>query len=413
MEPLDNLPTKSNLLPTVLPLYFVIFFGFVGYSLMITVFTPMILHAHGFISAASPMQSRTILLGILLALYPFGQFLGSPVLGMLSDFYGRRKILIISIAFTTLFYFLITGALYFQNLTLLIISLFLAGLSEGNIVVSQGAIADIASDTERGPLFGYIYLSASLAYIIGPLVGGSLANPKLVSWFNYSTPFSLVCVGLIILLFFIIFSFKETLVSPENKEKINYSKLLTNFIIVFTAKNLRLLFLANFLFYLAIFGFFRCYPMYLVDEFHMQIGQLSLFIAWVSVPIILANLWLTGFLSRRYSPRNMTIISAFLTGIFMVLIVIPNQVNSLWLTLFLTSMALAICLPACATLLSVSSPGQEQGRIMGNNQSLQVLAESLSGILGGLLAAIMVKLSLILLAVVAILGAMLLFLRTK
>ncbi len=411
MDSLETLPSKRKSLLEVLPLYFVIFFGFVGYSLMITVFTPMILHAHGFVSAGSSMHYRTILLGILLALYPLGQFLGSPLLGMLSDFYGRRKILIISIALTTIFYFLITASLYFQNLTLLMISLFLAGLSEGNIVVSQGAIADIASETERSTLFGYIYLSASLAYIIGPLVGGSLANSRLVSWFNYSTPFELCCISLIILLVFIIFTFKETLVSPKEKEKINYSELLTNFTTVFTEKKLRFLFLINFLLYLAIFGFFRCYPMYLVDEFHMQVGQLSKFIAWVAVPIILANLWLTGFLSRRYSAKSMTIVSALLTGIFMILIIIPNQEKFLWLTLFLTSMALAICLPACATLLSISSPSEEQGKVMGNNQSLQVLAESLSGILGGLLAAIMVKLSLILLAIIAILGGALLFLK--
>ncbi|STX51081.1 transporter of the major facilitator superfamily (MFS) [Legionella busanensis] len=92
-------------------------------------------------------------------------------------------------------------------------------------------------ENERSTLFGYIYLSASLAYIIGPLIGGSLADSRLVSWFNYSTPFELCCISLIILLVFIIFTFKETLVSSQKKEKINYSKLLTNFSTVFTEKN--------------------------------------------------------------------------------------------------------------------------------------------------------------------------------
>jgi hypothetical protein len=85
----------------------------------------------------------------------------------------------------------------------------------------------------------------------------------------------------------------------------------------------------------------------------------------------------------------------------MVLVVIPSSQGALWITLFLTSLALAVCLPSCATLLSVSV----DERVMGNNQALQVGAESLSGIIGGLLAAVMVKLSLITLGVVAIVAA--------
>ncbi len=75
------------------------------------------------------------------------------------------------------------------------------------------------------------------------------------------------------------------------------------------------------------------------------------------------------------------------------MIIIANTINALWVILFLTSLALAICLPAGATLLSVSTANNEQGKAIGNNQSLQVSAESLSGVLGSLLAAIMIKLS--------------------
>jgi predicted MFS family arabinose efflux permease len=96
----------------------------------------------------------------------------------------------------------------------------------------------------------------------------------------------------------------------------------------------------------------------------------------------------------------------------MVLVVIPSSQGALWITLFLTSLALAVCLPSCATLLSVSVDERDQGRVMGNNQALQVGAESLSGIIGGLLAAVMVKLSLIALGVVAVVAAaVLVFIR--
>jgi predicted MFS family arabinose efflux permease len=164
----------------------------------------------------------------------------------------------------------------------------------------------------------------------------------------------------------------------------------------------------NFLFDLAIFGFFRCYLMYLVDEFHFGVSRMSEFIAWVGLPIVLANLWLTSFVSARFAIKTITVWSGLLTGVFMLTAVVPRPANAMWITLFLTSASLALVLPSCATLLSDPAGQDDQGRVMGNNQALQVGAEALSGIVGGLLAAIMIKLSLIVMAAIAILAALLL-----
>jgi len=151
----------------------------------------------------------------------------------------------------------------------------------------------------------------------------------------------------------------------------------------------------------------------LVDQFHLGVSRVSEFIAWVGVPIVLANLWLTSFLSARFATKTLTVWSGLLTGIFMLAIVFPRQINALWITLFLTSAALAISLPSCATLLSTTAGQDDQGQVMGNNQALQVGAESLSGLLGGLLAAVMVKLSLVVMALIAIAAALFLKFHSK
>jgi len=394
----------------LLPLYVVIFFGFVGYSLMITIFTPLFLKPYSAILPAGVTSSyRTIVLGIVLGLYPAGQFVGSPVLGALSDRYGRRPVLLISLTITTACYAVIAVSLEALSLAILCARLFVAGLAEANIVTAQSAIADVVTVEDRNRFFGYIYMCVSLAYIVGPLAGGKLAEPSVVSWFNDATPFWVVFGLLVLTTLGTLLKFHETN-PPEKRQRISYFVAFTNLAGVFTDRRIRVLYLINFLLYLAIFGFFRCYPMYLVDEFHLGVSRESEYIAWVGLPIVLANLWLTGYLAKHFTTRSLTIWSALLTGIFMIVVVIPSARSALWMTLFLTSLALAICLPSCATMLSTSVGEADQGRVMGNNQALQVGAESLSGLVGGMLAAILVTLSLVVLGIVAVAGAGLLLL---
>jgi MFS family permease len=95
-------------------------------------------------------------------------------------------------------------------------------------------------------------------------------------------------------------------------------------------------------------------------------------------------------------------------GLLMAVIVIPKSTAALWFTLGATALALAICLPSCAAMLSLAASDQEQGRAMGNNQSMQVGAESLSGLAGGALAAILIALPLLVFAGVAVAGSLLL-----
>jgi MFS family permease len=391
----------------IFPLYVVVFVGFLGYSLMIATFTPMILrNDDGMSPASSSLTERSLVLGVLLALYPLGQFLGSPVLGALSDRYGRRPILIASLSSTTILYVGIAAALVVQNLPLLMLACFVAGLSESNIVLAQGAIADTASRDDRNRLFGYIYLSASLAYVIGPLGGGQLADHSLVSWFSYATPYWVVTALLGLTSIAVIAWFQET--HQGTGEKGHYLESFANLARVFTDRRLRPLYLINFVLYLSIFGFFRVYPMYLVDEFHMGVGKVSEYVAFVAVPIVIANVWLVGALSRHARPRTMVLYSALAMGLLMAVIVIPKSTAALWFTLGATALALAICLPSCAAMLSLAASDQEQGRAMGNNQSMQVGAESLSGLAGGALAAILITLPLLVFAGVAVAGSLLL-----
>src|SRR3712207_5300992 len=118
-RPLIVEPVSAAGIRKLLPLYVVVFVGFLGYSLLIAVFTPMILrNDNGMLAASSSTAQRSVVLGVLLALYPLGQFLGSPVMGSLSDRFGRRPVLVASLTATTVLYGGIAAALAIKSLPL-------------------------------------------------------------------------------------------------------------------------------------------------------------------------------------------------------------------------------------------------------------------------------------------------------
>jgi DHA1 family tetracycline resistance protein-like MFS transporter len=395
-------------LAKLLPLYLVVFIGFVGYSLMITVFTPLILGGGGgLVPADSSTSTRTLVLGALLALYPLAQFFGAPVLGSLSDRFGRRPILLASLGASTVFYALMALALHLHSLALLASACLLAGLSEANIAIAQSAIADVAPAAERSRLFGYVYLSSSLAYVVGPLAGGKLADPGVVSWFAPPTPFLAVAALLLATLALTAGAFRETH-APDPDAPLGFGVAVRNVGAAFARTRLRPIFAANFALYLAIFGFFRVYPMYLVDHFGMGISRESEFIAWVAVPIVLANLFLVGWLSKKMDPRRLTVRFGAALAVCLAAVIVLHPEGALWATLFACSLALAVCLPSMAAIVSDAVGPAEQGRALGTNQSLQVGAEGLSGLAGGGLAAISTALPLPVMGGLALFGSALL-----
>lgn len=395
------------------PLYLVIFFGYLGYSLFITVFTPLFIkEGSAFFSSTTPLNVRIMLLGVILFLYPFGQFLSSPVLGALSDRFGRRVILVVSVLISMVVYFFIGLSVWLNNLPLLMTCLLIAGLSEGNITIAQSAISDVSAKEDRGKLFGLIYVSTACSYLIGPLLGGKFANPSHFFLFSYQTPFFIVSGLLLIMFFWVLACFRETL-EHHKRDHISLYDAVTNIKCAFSLKKFRFLFLINFILYLSIFGFFQNFPIYIVYKFNLNISKLALFIAWSSVPFLIANLWVIGALSKRFSALKITAHSAILMGIFLEILIIPDQIHALWITLFLAGFAVAICLPASSVLISHEANAKEQGRVLGINQSLQFLAESIAGLLVGALASLLITYSMMFFGFLAFLGAFLLLSRPK
>ena len=113
------------------------------------------------------------LLGIIFALYAFMQFIFSPVLGILSDRFGRRPVLLVSLAGASVDYLVLAFA---PDLWMLVVGRAIAGLTSANMAVATAYITDITPEEKRAQRFGYFHALFGIGFIIGPIAGGILGD---------------------------------------------------------------------------------------------------------------------------------------------------------------------------------------------------------------------------------------------
>jgi DHA1 family tetracycline resistance protein-like MFS transporter len=111
--------------------------------------------------------------GLMLALYSAMQFLFSPVLGVLSDRYGRRPVLLASLAGAAIDYVIMAFA---PELWMLVLGRAISGITSANMAVATAYITDISAEEERAKRFGYFHAMFGVGFIIGPVLGGLLGD---------------------------------------------------------------------------------------------------------------------------------------------------------------------------------------------------------------------------------------------
>lgn len=388
-----NQPIK---LKDLIPLYAVVFLGFFGFALTITLFVPLVMSSSSsFLPAAMSSSIRASISGALLAMYPLGQFVGSPIIGNLSDYYGRKKVLFISLFLCAVGFGLIALSVTFKNVYILFFSTFFTGLCESNMALSQAIISDKCSDgAQRNKYVGYAYSACSLGYILGPLAGGVI-----VSWLDYDAAFWIIALIALFVGIWVRWSFNESYTRPQAL-KLNILQSLLSMKSIFTYKKLSKFYLVNFLIFFAIQGVYRIAPLYFVDVWKPSIRVYTYLIAFVSILCLLANLLLLKRLTKYFSTEKLLSILLITGGILVILLVAYQQIIWFWILFGLAVIPTVMILPTCTTWLSQQASNTEQGTVLGNNQALLVLGEATAAALGGFLAAIALPLPLILMGVI-------------
>jgi DHA1 family tetracycline resistance protein-like MFS transporter len=355
----------------LLVIFITIFIDLVGFGIVIPVLP---FYVEGTRFNATPRA-----VGLLFASYSIMQLLFTPVLGRLSDRYGRRPVLLISIIGTGIG-FLILGLA--KTLTMLFVGRILDGITGGNISTAQAYIADITTKENRAKGMGMVGAAFGLGFVFGPAIGGILSR-----W-GINVPF-LFAAGLAfanaILLYFML---PETVTRdhPARASAANgrWSQLLK----ALKQRRLALILTIYFLFVVAfsvMTSSFGLFTMFRFGYDAQDTGWLFVYVGLIGAAI---QGGLIGRLAKRFGEANLVIVGAFLFTLSLLVIPLTGPHTGL-MTLLIVGGVFAVgnslATPSLTSLASKSVGAGEQGGALGVTQSAASLARTVGPLIASAL----------------------------
>ncbi len=320
---------------------------------------------------------------IVLAIYPLAQFVAGPFWGGLSDRYGRRPILMISMVGAVASYGLLGIA---DTVWLLILSRIVGGISAGNLAAAFAYITDITTPENRAKGMGLIGGALSLGFILGPAVGGLLAggdpenaNLSLVAFVAGGTSF-LALLGTI-------FFLPESL-SDELREKIKQrpkTSRTQQFKVISARGVLLTLFGAALIFAAAESVFTTTFALFANAKLGMGPRDVGLVLSFAGVIMVVMQLKGIGPLSKRFGELNLITAGCFVYAAGLALVATANGLPQLLLAQVFLPVGLSIVNPSIASLISQECQDTERGMVMGLYQSVGSLGRGLGPMYSGTL----------------------------
>lgn len=323
-------------------------------------------------------DSDALTVGLLALCFSAAQFVCSPALGVLSDRYGRRPVLLLSLLGTALGYVMFGMA---GSLLMLFLARLLDGATGGNISTAQAYIADITPPQDRAKNFGLVGAAFGLGFIIGPALGGLLAKISLSAPAYAAAVLTLMTVG------FSYFFLPETL-RPETRRTaaIGLTDLnpFTQGLRALQRKELLPLMLAVFILNFAFSGLQTNFAVYTADKLGMGPEANAAVFAYIGVIAVLMQSVVVRRLSKRFSDHVLATAGLGLMAAGFLATAFAATIPVLYLACTLTPVGSGLTTPTLTSMISKLVSSREQGWILGASQSFASLARIAGPVWAGL-----------------------------
>lgn len=309
--------------------------------------------------------------GVFIGIYALMQFLASPVLGSLSDHFGRRAILLISLFGAAIDYVVMAFA---PTMLVLYIGRVISGLTGASMTVASSYMADISTDKDRSANFGMIGAAWGFGFIAGPLLGGLLSSQ------GAEAPFLVAAVLNFLNFLFGLFVLPESL-PPSRRRKIRYENMnpFKSLRKVLKPSPYMPLIWVFFLLFLAGQVHPANWTLYTQLKFGWSTWQVGLSLSFVGVVIAVSQGWFTRVLIPRMGEGRALTMGVIVYVISFALFGMASQGWMMYAIMAIFSLS-GVAIPALQSMVARHIPADEQGELQGSLVSLG----SLSSIVGPL-----------------------------
>jgi DHA1 family tetracycline resistance protein-like MFS transporter len=306
--------------------------------------------------------------GLLFTLFSVAQFLTIPILGALSDRYGRRPVLLIGIAGEVAGYLLFGTA---SSLTMLYLSRLVAGASSGNIGAAQAYIADISTPRERTHSFGLLGAAVSVGFLFGPALGGFLGQ------YDLRLP-AFAAAALVVVNFISVLVWLPESLPIERRARRSLTAGLNPFgvlITLFRRPLLRGPLLVTFLCNFAFSGYLTSFALFTSARFGWGPQQVAVVLVVQSILSIVIQTLGVRRLSESLPDTTILLVGVGINLVgFLVIALAPDPVFLYALSAPLQAAGSALWRPALSSLITKLVASNEQGLANGGSQASSALA---------------------------------------
>lgn len=353
-------------------LFAIVFINLVGFGIIIP-----LLPFYGEHFGATPDQVT-----LLMAVYSLAQLIAAPVWGRTSDRYGRRPVLLVSLAGTVAAYVWLAEA---DSLASLFGARALSGLAAGSIGAAFAYVADVTSREDRAKGMGMIGAAFGLGFIAGPAIGGILAggdpnniNFALPSYAAAGFSFVSLAAGLLIL--------KESL-PPERRTDHRYARETASFSATLAQPDLRFTLLLMFMAIFVFAGLEATFAMWTERKFGWGVAQNGYIFAFTGIVSAIIQGGLIGRLSRRFGEIGLVKQGFFTLGLGLALLPFASSLGMLLMVMVIVTYGFSVVSPALNSLLSLQASEDQQGGVLGIGRSVSTLGRVAGPALAGLVFA--------------------------